>query len=133
MVDARTGAIILIEKAGAQTTVYQADWPGDGGSAVLRPIMDLALPFTLGFLNLVTGADISPSGDRVVVRCYGGIVEYVGVSGMSVGNVLSTNSSTVLPAAPLAQPEAVCYTDDGTAVLTTTEGNQPPVLRFHMR
>ncbi|MBN1448956.1 MAG: hypothetical protein JXA28_13585 [Bacteroidetes bacterium] len=130
MVDPRTGVILIIEKSGIQTTVYRAAWPGDGDSAVLQPIVDLALPFAVRFLNLVTGADISPSGDRVVVRCYGGIVAYTGVS---VEKALSADKSTVLPAAPLAQAEAVCYTDDGTAVLTTTEGKQPPVLRFHMR
>lgn len=130
-VDPRDGTIILVEKSGAsQPAVYRASWPGDGGTGVLTRAGAIDIPFAFSLLRSVTGADLSVQGDRMIVRCYGGILERTGGTTDSLSALLGPNDWATLPGAALFQPEAVCYTADGHAVITGSEGIGTPMLRF---
>ena len=105
-------------------------WPGDGGTGVLSRSGTLEIPYAFSLLRSVTGADISAAGDRMVVRCYGGMLERRVTAADALSALLSPSDWISLPAAALLQPEAVCYTSDGRAVVTGSEGANTPLLRF---
>ncbi|PLX24475.1 MAG: hypothetical protein C0600_13000 [Ignavibacteria bacterium] len=132
-VDARDGTLILIEKTGdALAGVYGAAWPGDGGSGMLTRMGSIDIPFSFSILRYVTGADLSVEGDRMVVRCYGGIIESNVMETHPLSAHFTNPDWKLLPAAALFQPEAVCYSRDGRQILTGSEGNNTPILRFRV-
>jgi len=75
-----------------------------------------------------TGMDISPSGDRVLVRTYFELIQWIRPSGTSVEDAVNS-PRTVLASPPERQGEAVCFTADGAAFLTISEGSLPAVYR----
>lgn len=128
MVDARDGAVLLLEKNGTTCGVYRAAWPGDGGEAVLARIAVFRIPLELSFLRLVTAADLHPNGRRVLVRTYTTLFEYETAAGNPLQAVFDSTAARTLPTPGLTQSEAACYSRDGTDIVTTTEGLNPPLL-----
>lgn len=121
----RTGdAIILTKKldGGSDAYVLRAPWPS--GEATLERVGPVPLPASVRPAQIVTGADFSPSGDRLVVRCYVDGWEWRLDVASGFEAVLTTIQSRTpdrldLPAQE--QTETVCFRVDGGAVLTTTE------------
>jgi hypothetical protein len=130
-VDPRSGELYLIQKSigGGAVGIYRA--PANlaaGSTTVMTRAGTLALP--TGLANAVTAADITPDGDTIAVRSYGGVRLY------------SRTTSTV-PAAlglgPCAGPipaegqgESVAFQPDGRAYSTVSEGASAQLHRFSM-
>ncbi len=72
--------------------------------------------------SLVTGGDVSPCGDRVLLRTYGSLLEYTLGPGLTVGDALATKPR-VVPVATEAQGEAVAFRLDGRGYFTASEGS----------
>jgi hypothetical protein len=128
MVDARDGTIVLLEKNGTSCGVYSAPWPGDGGSADLQRIAAFRLPFEFSLWRLVTGADLHPSSRRVLVRSYNAVLEYDAVEGLPLSALFDSSAARIIETPGLLQAEAVCYSRSGLDILTTSEGNTPPLV-----
>ena len=103
------------------------------GDHSLEKVADLTLDReSLIFPNQITAGDISPTGDRIVLRTY----QYLYVYRPSGGGPFDT-AWTVAPkqveSPLLLQAEAVCFTPDGRFVLTTQEGLPAPIVQIDLR
>jgi hypothetical protein len=114
------------EEAGVAgpSRLYRAEGWSDGTMTFLGelapppPRAGLAAP-VVG--NVVTGAD--RSGDRVLVRTYDAVVEYVAPSAGAPLDGLPSWPSAEIRGPFLAQAEAVAYAADGCGFLTVAEGS----------
>lgn len=77
--------------------------------------------------TLVTAGDISPDGGRLALRTYTDLYEWRIEDGDVARALDGDPEVTALP--PVFQGEALGYTRDGTALLTTSEGESAPVHR----
>jgi len=75
---------------------------------------------------LITAGDISPDGRKLAVRTYTDLYEWW-LDGDLADAVEGAARITPLP--PTPQGEGLAYTRDGTALLTTSEGEGAPVHR----
>ena len=124
----------LIAKADEATAgVYGHPGPlTSAASAVLEHVVDLPSPgLTIPKGRMVTGADLHPTGSRLLVRTYTGVFEYR-LDGPLHLSELATLEPVVVVWGPLTEPqgEAVSYDAAGTGVLTLSEdprgeGHQP--------
>ncbi|MFZ1729205.1 MAG: hypothetical protein WBQ23_12495 [Bacteroidota bacterium] len=128
MIDPRDGTIVLLDKNGTSCTVYSSPWPGAGGSADLQLIAAFRLPFEFSFWRLVTGADLHPTSRRVLLRTYNAVLEYEAPALSPLSALFDSTAARVIETPGLTQPEAVCYSRNGRDVLTTSEGNRPPLF-----
>ena len=127
-------ACSTFEKTDAlQAGIYGASWPGDGSSATLRRVAELALPFSFGFLRRVTAADLRSDAAALVCRTYGAIIELRGSNTQSIPGLVAADSMVTITSPLLPQAEAVCYSRDGRAILTSSEGSAMPLLRLSRR
>lgn len=124
----QTGDLYLITKTRRDAAkVFKATAPFDTSTIIpLAFISDLQLPGAVG--GLITGADISPDGQRVLVCDYFGAYEISLPRGSS-----NFDNIWQQPLAPVAlgfrrQGEAVCYSLDGKAVLATSEETPTPLI-----
>ena len=76
---------------------------------------------------LVTGGAVSPAGDRLVLRTYTDAYVFTVPGDDLVAALDGTPEVVALP--PTEQGEAVTWTRDGTALLTSSEGEGAPVHR----
>ncbi len=120
LVDPTTGRIYLVTKDSAI----------DGGVYVFPEKLEPGVPVTLTKVGsaagtkgaLVTGGDISPCGDRVLLRTYGSLLEYVFPPGKTLSDALATKPRNV-PVAKEAQGETVAFKADGRGYFTASEGS----------
>ncbi|MGQ0433838.1 MAG: hypothetical protein ACT452_15690 [Microthrixaceae bacterium] len=141
VVDPVTGAMAIITKeASGASGLYVVDKAPviDAAGAtlsVMRRVQtidlgDLASPhepwhFDATSRLLVTGAAISPSGTRLVLRTYVEAFEFsLGVGGVG-GGLLGEAHRVDLP--PTQQGEAIGYGWDGESLVVTSEGQFAPV------
>ncbi|HEU4752458.1 MAG TPA: hypothetical protein VFU47_05045, partial [Armatimonadota bacterium] len=80
---------------------------------------------------LATGGSISPDGSRFVVRTYTDAYEWETPDG-SVQHAL-TRQPVQVPLPATEQGEAITYTADGQALLTSSEGRSAPVHELRRR
>lgn len=124
----RTGQTLVVTKGLLGAQAYEAR----GG--VLEPVVPVAVratgtpggppPHRVAQL-LVTGGAVSPDGRRLALRTYTDAYVYE-VPGDDLVAALRTEPRVLpLPATP--QGEAVTWTRDGTALLTSSEGARAPV------
>ncbi len=118
----------LFEKVDAdQARLYRHPGPLANGRAVdltLVGTLDTpGIPVARG--KMITGADLHPSGTRMLLRVYSGSYEFRFGAGGGVDDVVSVDNRVVSPG-PLSerQGEAITYNTAGTAVLTASE--DPP-------
>ena len=125
----RTGdGYILTKRRDGTSAVYKLAAPWNANEvAVLPKVTTLKIPLALLPGRIVTGADISPDGRRLAVRCYldgwewrlpagTGDVDFEGVFAATPGR---------LALAAETQGEALCYAADGEALLSVSEGESP--------
>lgn len=134
LVHPRTGQVIVVSKEVLGGNVYAAPQPLADG--VLRRVGSLSLPSSttsggpkIGGVQrvLVTGGAVSPDGRRVALRTYTDAYVFQ-VPGDDLAAALQGEPLALpLPATP--QGEAITWTRDGSALLTSTEGEQAPVHR----
>jgi hypothetical protein len=128
LVHPRTGDLYVITKTkSASCKVYKARAPFDASMIIqLDFVSDLQLPSVSG--GMVTGADISPDGQRVV------LCDYFNAYEISLPRA-DADFDTIWrqPLAPVElgfrrQGEAVCYRPDGKAILATSEDTPSPLI-----
>ncbi len=130
-VDPRSGELYIIQKSigGGAVGVYRA--PADlaaGSTTVLTHVATLTLPS--GLANAVTAADITPDGDTIAVRSYGGVRLYSRTT-YPVAEALGFGPCAgPLPAE--GQGESVAFQPDGRAYSTVSEGASAQLHRFSM-
>ena len=126
LVVARDGSTFwLFEKVdGPQARLFRHPGPlADGTSETLLEVGALqtpGVPIRRGLM--ITGADLHPSGTRLLLRVYTGSYEYRFDAGGGPDDVPDVEPR-VVSLGPLSegQGEAITYSADGTAVLTASE------------
>lgn len=126
-VDPLTGdGYLFTKRADGNADVYRlsAPWPADG-ETILTRVMRIDFGGRRPMETMVTAADISPDGRRLVLRSYTCGWEWTFPPDRAAG---SMPLEPVLRAAPrrvdlAAEPqgEALCYSADGAALLTISE------------
>jgi hypothetical protein len=138
LVHPRTGRLYVVTKPLAGTArVYAAPEELDaGGPNLLEQVAEAQTEATgtpggpgIGALanTLVTAGDIAPDGSRVALRTYTDVYEWT-VPGDDVAAAFD-GEPTITPLPEQQQGEGLAYTQDGAAVLVSTEGAQSPVHR----
>ncbi len=121
-VNPKDGSIWLITKAWDQkSSVFVARSPRAGRTQELTLVVDdLKIDTGLFGGKMVTAASASAAGDKIVVKTYFGGYEY-----RPTGEFHTWVNSNPTPVQfPLeTQGEAVCYSKDGSMILSSTEGN----------
>ncbi len=129
LVHPRTGRVHVVSKELSRPAgVYAAPEVLDpDGPNTLRRVGEVAPPAG-GSTFVVTAGDIAPDGSRVALRGYRELLEWR-LEGDDVAAALAGQATaTALPRTP--QGEGLVYTRDGSAVLTTSEGQDAPVHRL---
>jgi hypothetical protein len=127
MIDPSSGELFVITKSlDGAAHVYRA--PPNLAAGSTTALTDVAT-LSLGPLQPVTAADISPAGDVIAIRTYLSVLLYRRKRGVAVGRALITkrcNGAT----APEVQGEAIGFTADGRGYVTAAEGASPALHRF---
>jgi hypothetical protein len=129
MWDPVTGDLYLVtKKTNDLSHVFRKPAPHVGGTTTeLEPVT--SLPFgqaPLSGSSSTTGGDISPSGDRVLIRTYSRAWMWHREPGQSIAEALEGEACD-LDAPDEQQAEAVCFTPDGAGYLTVSEGTGQPI------
>lgn len=93
-----------------------------------------ALPVPTGSDPQLTGADVSPCGDAVLVRLYNRLLLFTVPEGGAFEDAFSA-PFTQVPVAQEPQGEAVAFSADGRALFTASEalGGDPPLFQSTCR
>ncbi|MBI2394103.1 MAG: hypothetical protein HYV09_31315 [Deltaproteobacteria bacterium] len=119
LVHPTTGEIVIVTK-GSSPGVYRFPTPLVAGAKVT--LTRVSTP--VGLDGVVTGGDVSPCGDRALLRTYSSLFEYrIG----DLGAGLAT-PPTKVPVGKEAQGEAVAYREGGRGYFTASEGASVPLL-----
>jgi len=131
VIDPRDGTPYVITKTiGSLGEVYRVDGLGPGrmGTAVhvgrLRPPRE--------FDSYTTGADLHPSGTRMLLRTYGRAWELRAPGATSMAALFAATPVSV-PSAAQPQSEAIAYDHGGRGYLLGTEGIGKPIYRVGCR
>lgn len=120
LVHPKTGEVFLVTKVGMSAAgVYRFPTKLVAGTPVTLEKVGAAAGTAM---SLVTGGDISPCGDRVLLRTYFSLFEYAIPPGKSIAEALAT-APTKVPVAKEPQGEAVAFRADGRGYFTAPEGN----------
>ena len=138
MVHPKTGDIYVLTKSLTVAGVYKLAAPYTSKQVnTLARVGELKMP-TL-FAGLLTGGDISPDGTRVV------LCDYVAAYELTLPTAAPSSTSAVgfdavwkqtplvIELGERAQGEAVCYSEDGSSVLATSEKRNPPLIEVKRR
>ncbi|HEV2761838.1 MAG TPA: hypothetical protein VGV38_02495 [Pyrinomonadaceae bacterium] len=117
----RTGDIYVITKEGeGPAKVYRAAAPAAGATeGTLERVGEVSAP--AAFPGMITGADISPDGRRVVLCDYVGAYE-LSVEGNAPFDNVWKQTPRVFDPGKRRQGEAISYSTDGASVFSTSEG-----------
>jgi hypothetical protein len=137
LVQPRTGQVFVITKsyfgsaavyAGPQAlSTASTNLLTKVGSFRLAPTGTPGGPAGVAGQVSVTGADIGPGADRVVVRTYTDAYEWVVTGGDVAAAFGSDPTRTALP--ETEQGEGIAYDTDGRSWVTTSEGRGAPLHR----
>ena len=123
-----TGDLYVITKTRNPTAaagVYKLAAPYSAQSLnTLQKIGEVRVPSL--FPGMITGADISPDGSRVVLCDYFNAYELVSAGGAL--DEVWKQKPAVIRLGSRPQGEAVCYTLDGRSILATSEGSPSVVI-----
>jgi hypothetical protein len=121
MVDPRSGDILIVTRSTlGDSRVFRA--PGStppDTPTLLEEIGRITLP-TTGQAAIATAGDISPSGDRILVRTYTDVYLWPAPAGMAL-RVVFEQQPRVLPWAIEPQGEAISFAADGHAWVSAGE------------
>jgi len=121
------GRLLLVSKEESRLSgFYVCDKPFKDKSALtLRKIGSFQFGATEWLTKLVTGADFSPDGRKLVVTTYSDLSEFPLGRAFDFGSLRLVPLKENLP--PQRQCEAVCYSLDGKMIYSTGEGKNRPV------
>ncbi|HTE20166.1 MAG TPA: hypothetical protein VK689_17515 [Armatimonadota bacterium] len=141
LIHPKTGHQFIVTKSLAGSSVYAA--PTTLRAQGMNPLRKIggirfrAFPATpesrrdpIGAL-LATGGDISPDGERLVVRTYATAYEWPVRGGDVAGALRGAPTQIRLPA--VRGGEAIAYDRRGSALLVSTEGEKAPVHELRRR
>lgn len=124
-----SGAIYLVTKEpSGESGVYRYPMPLQRERKVtLERIAAVRFSLPLSFRGqpvgrLATGGAFSPDGSRVAIRSYAECFEWTIGKGQTLEQALAGRPRRI-PVPLLGQFESLCYTADGRALLTTSEGS----------
>ncbi|HVT14354.1 MAG TPA: hypothetical protein VHE55_18970 [Fimbriimonadaceae bacterium] len=131
MVNPANGDIYIVTKTSKKPSkVYKLAHPGVSGTYVLKRIGEIEVGAPGSFGHLITGGDISPDSKHVVVRTYVEALEYD----------VSANFDDWFEQTPRHvrtnfefQGEGICYSRNGQALLTTSEGSPCQVSEGNLK
>lgn len=113
------GRVFIVTKTARTSRLYAFPTPLDPrGTTTLSLVGDVEIP---DLLPLVTGGDIRPSGDGVLLRTYASVWFYPVPKGGDLGAALAT-SPVAVPAPSEPQGEAIAWTAAGDGYRTLSEG-----------
>jgi hypothetical protein len=130
LVDPRSGELVVVTKELSGTAeVFRAPAGLIAGSdTMLRRVGSI----NLGLGSLVTGGDVSPSGNMVALRTYGAVFLYARPKGKPLWAAFRARRCRGI-APPEAQGEAIALRTSGRAYVTIAEGEHPTVHRVQIR
>ena len=124
-----TGDLYVITKTRNPTAaagVYKLASPYSLAAVnTLRKVGEVRVPSL--FPGMITGADISPDGSRIVLCDYFNAFELVSDSG-GIPDEVWKQKPAVVRLGSRPQGEAVCYTLNGRSILATSEGSPSAVI-----
>lgn len=126
--DPDTPGLYLITKVDGTAGAYRFPSPlGIAGTQTLVKIRNINLG------DLITAADVSRDGRKLLVRTYSQVREYV-ISENESFSALFSKSSRVLPDNNSeAKSESICFDFHDREYLTSNEGNPAPIHRARLR
>lgn len=124
--DSRTGDIYVVTKRENQSRVYRLAFPQSASSPNVAKFV-CALPY-----NWVTAADLSPDGDRLLIKTYTNIYRYKRGKNMDIAATVC-GKHKVLRYEPEQQGEAVAWDIKGKGYFTLSEriGEIPVELYYY--
>jgi hypothetical protein len=124
MVDPVSGDIVIVTKDGSGlSSVFRA--PGSvtpGQVAILERVTDLTVGAAGTPAARATAGDISPTGDRILLRTYGSILLWARPPGLSLGDAMAT-APRHLAQPPQTKGEAIAFSADGRSWFAGGEGD----------
>lgn len=131
MVHPQSGDIYIATKTtDPATTIYKLSGAASySGVQKLARVGQVRIPNLFG--ALITGADISPDGRRVIFCDYTRAYELrLQVNDGSDFDAIWSREVVQVPLGKREQGEAVCYRLDGQAILATSEGRHAPLIEY---
>ena len=128
MVNPKNGDIYVITKhVSGPAGIFRIKPDFNRGDPVkAEKVGELSVPaIPNGFL---TGGDISPDGQHVIICDYTQAYEYTVPKNAANFDEVWKQAPERIDRGPLAQGEAVCYNVDGTAIFLTSEGKNSPLI-----
>jgi hypothetical protein len=128
---------LLIDPISGDLFVVTKDRGGEGVAHVFRnpaPQVDsvmvtLELVDDIAFSELLTGGDVSPSGDAIILRSYTSGLYWVRAAGTDLWDAFSDVPCSV-PIENEPQGEALAFTADGYGYFTVSEGVNQPIYFY---
>ena len=134
-VDPRTGdGYVFTKRFDGASHVYRLVAPWDATAVTsLKRVATLRFPPAAALARMVTAADISPDGTRLVTRSYVGGWEWrlLKREGAEALTPVFEQMPTALELATEPQGEALCFSADGRALLTISE--KTPTTLYEVR
>lgn len=119
MVHPQTGVVYIATKSARATRVYA--FPTPLSASQTMTLEDVGQATVPDLLALVTGGDIHPAGDGVLLRTYSTVWYYPIARGQAVGAALA-GTPCALPTPVEGQGETVAFTLTGDGYRTLSEG-----------
>ena len=135
LIDPTTKDLYIISKRETNVRVYRASYPQSTTTPItLEHVASLALNAQDSRSAWLTGGDISPSGQEILLKNYSGIYYWSRVPGQPLHEAL-TAEPILLPYLPEPQGEAICWKADGGGYYTVSEEHDdiPAHLYFYPR
>jgi hypothetical protein len=135
LLDPTTKDLYVISKRETKVRVYRASYPQSTTAPMtLEHVVTLALNERDTMSAWLTGGDISPSGQEILLKSYIGVYYWSRAPGQPVHDALRA-APTLLPYIPEPQGEAVCWKADGGGYYTVSEERDaiPAHLYFYPR
>ncbi|MCH2185659.1 PE-PGRS family protein [Myxococcota bacterium] len=131
MVDPANGDLYILTKdrSGGVSRLYRAAYPQSDSNTSTLEYLD-SLVFSGNILERpITGGDISPNGDGILVRSYAKAHLWPRSPSETIATTLQ-NTPCNLMLTPEPQGEAIAFTADGQAFITLSEGNTQPIYEY---
>lgn len=124
LVDPKTSFIYIVTKRfSGPASVFKLR----AGDKVAQKLGEVALPAVPN--GSVTGGDISPTGDRLVLCDYSAVYEFTLRNGIVMDNFF-TSEPSVQTVGERSIGESVAYSSNGNELLLTSEGNKGNLVQL---
>ena len=124
IVDPLDGDLYVISKRESQSRIYRAAAASLVDGATITMEYKGQLPW-----GWVTGGDISPDGDEILVRRYGDISYWARPGATDLWDAFAA-APTSVPQRSEPQGEAISFDGDGWGYYTVSEGTSQPIYYF---